>query len=41
MRSSVQRENPLPVLGSMVWIALGSFVAGFAGFLVVGLMFGG
>lgn len=36
MRVSVGRNQQLPFVGSMAWIAIGSFVAGFAGFLIFG-----
>lgn len=37
MRTAARRQNPFSFLGSMVWIAAASFVAGFAGFMVLGL----
>lgn len=40
MRTAARRHNPFSFLGSMVWVAIASFVAGFAGFLVVGLTVG-
>lgn len=41
MRVDVRRDaNPLPFMGSMAWIAVASFVAGFAGFLLFGTLTG-
>lgn len=36
MRTAIYREDPAAFLRSMVWVAVGSFVAGFSGFLLVG-----
>ena len=40
MRTAARRQNPFSFLGSMVWIAAGSFVLGFAGFMVIGMTLG-
>jgi hypothetical protein len=37
MRTAVRRDDPVSFLRSMVWVAVGSFVAGFAGYLIFGL----
>jgi hypothetical protein len=39
MRSTTFRHqrSAVPVLGSMIWLAVGSFAVGFAGYLVFGL----
>lgn len=37
MRTAIYREDPAAFLRSMVWVAVGSFAAGFSGFLLVGL----
>ncbi len=40
MRTVARRQNPFAFLGSMVWVAVASFVAGFAGFLIFGATLG-
>ena len=41
MRVDARRESaPLPFMGSMTWIAVASFVVGFAGFLIFGSITG-
>ncbi len=40
MRTVARRTNPFSFLGSMVWVAVASFVAGFAGFLIIGMTVG-
>jgi hypothetical protein len=38
MRSTAfRRESSGPVLGSMAWLAVGSFAVGFGGYLLFGL----
>jgi hypothetical protein len=39
MRSTAFHKQPAttPVLGSMVWLAVGSFAIGFGGYLLFGL----
>lgn len=37
MRSMAFRDEPAAFLGSMAWVAVGSFVLGFGGYLVFGL----
>jgi len=38
MRSSAYHdERSAPFLGSMIWLAIGSFAVGFGGYLVFGL----
>jgi hypothetical protein len=38
MRTAVRRDDPVSFLRSMAFVAIASFVAGFAGFLVFGLL---
>jgi hypothetical protein len=37
MRTVVRRDDPASFLRSMVWVAVGSFAVGFAGYLLFGL----
>jgi len=41
MRTVARRQNPFSFLGSMVWVAVASFVVGFAGFMLLGPVIGG
>lgn len=38
MQTAIYKDDPAAFLRSMTLVAIGSFVAGFGGFLVVGLM---
>ncbi len=38
MRTAIHRENPVSFLRSMAFVAVASFVAGFAGYMVFGLL---
>jgi hypothetical protein len=38
MQSAIYRESPTTFLGSMALVAIGSFVAGFGGYLIFGLI---
>lgn len=38
MRTAIRRDDPVSFLRSMAFVAVASFVAGFAGYLVFGLL---
>ena len=37
MRTAIRREDPVSFLRAMAWVAAGSFIAGFAGYMIFGL----
>jgi len=37
MRTAARRDDPVAFLKSMVFVAVGSFVVGFAGYMIFGL----